>query len=229
MKRALALLVLAAVLATPWAAAAAPNEQREKVLLASAILDEIMKIPETGIPPSLLANAAGIAIIPNVLKVGIVVGGRFGSGILMLRNSQGQWSNPSFISLAGGSFGWQIGAQSTDVILVFKSKRSIEGIMNGKFTLGADAAVAAGPVGRSMEGATDTTLRAEILSYSRSRGLFAGVSLQGSALQIDDTANAAYYGHEGISARAILNGSAGAETPDVAALKNRLTRYAPYP
>lgn len=208
---------------------AAPDEGKEKVDLASVILDEIMQIPEKGIPPSLLANAAGIAIIPNVLKVGLVVGGRFGRGVLVLRNAGGGWSDPVFISLTGGSFGWQIGAQSTDVILVFKTARSIQGILNGKFTLGADAAVAAGPVGRNMSGAVDTTLRAEIYSYSRSRGLFAGVSLEGSALQVNDDANAAYYGPAYLGPRSIISGSVARETPDVTRLKAKLDHYVPRP
>ena len=221
------LAVLTAIAALAFPAAAAPDKQKEKIEQATAILDEIMAIPEKGIPPSLLNDAAGIAIVPNVIKIGLVVGGRFGSGVLMVRDEQGRWSNPSFISLAGGSLGWQIGAQSTDVILVFKNRRSIEGIMDGKFTLGADAAVAAGPVGRRMEGATDATLSAEIYSYSRSRGLFAGVSLEGSALQIDDKANAAYYGRQDITGRGILTGAAGRQTPEIARLKSKLAASTP--
>jgi lipid-binding SYLF domain-containing protein len=227
MMRILSVLILGLILLLPAPGMAAPDEQKEKVDLASAILDEIMRIPEQGIPPSLLADAAGIAIIPNVLKVGLVVGGRYGAGVLLLRGADGRWSNPSFISLTGGSFGWQIGAQSTDLICVFKRSRSIEGIMDGKFTLGADAAVAAGPVGRNVQGATDASLKAEIYSYSSSRGLFAGISLEGAALQIDEAANGLYYRNPGISARAILNGSGGFETPEVRELKERLVRYAP--
>jgi len=200
---------------------------KDKILLATDILEEIMGIPEKGIPPSLLNDAAGIAIIPNVIKIGFVIGGRHGTGVLLVRGEGGQWSNPSFISLTGGSLGWQIGAQSTDVILVFKNRKSIDGIMNGKFTLGADAAVAAGPVGRRGEAATDASLKAEIYSYSRSRGLFAGVSLEGSALQIDEEANASYYGRRDITARGILTGNAGGETPEISRLKAGLAASAP--
>lgn len=211
------------------AAYAAPDEERERIELASIILDEIMLIPEKGMPANLLANAAGIAVIPNLLKVGLMVGGRFGKGILSLRSEQGEWSDPVFISLTGGSLGWQIGAQATDVILVFKSPRSVNGILSGKFTLGADAAVAAGPVGRNMSGATDTTLHAEIYSYSRSRGLFAGVALEGSVLQIDDPLNADYYGARYLSPRSIINGSAGRETPEIGRLKEKLRLYSGRP
>ena len=208
-------------------AIAAPDEQQETVNLAGVILDEIMQIPEKGMPPSLLANANGIAVIPNVLKVGLVVGGRFGRGLLVLRTAGGGWSNPVFISLTGGSFGWQIGAQSTDVILVFKSERSTTGILNGKFTLGADAAVAAGPVGRNMSGAVDATLSAEIYSYSRSRGLFAGVSFEGSVLQVDDDANRAYYGAGYVSAQDVVKGIPAVDPPEVARLKAKLAHYVP--
>ncbi len=203
----------------------APDEQKEKVELATVVLDEIMAIPEQGIPPALLAGS-GIAILPNMLKVGVVVGGRYGTGVLLVRDDKGHWSNPVFISLTGGSVGWQLGAQSTDVILVFRSRRNIERLMDGTFTFGGDVGVAAGPVGRRLEGATDATFRSEIYSYSRSRGLFAGVSLEGSSLQIDNAATAAYYKQPGINAVDILKGTAGHETPEIARLRERLNHYA---
>ena len=218
-----AALVLTILLPAPCRA---ENKEQGKINASITVLEQVMAIPEKGIPPELLANAYGIAIVPNVIKVGFVIGGRYGTGILMVRQGGGHWSNPSFISLAGGSLGWQIGAQSTDVILVFKTRRSVDGIIKGKFTLGADAAVAAGPVGRRVEGATDVTLKAEIYSYSRSRGLFAGVSLEGSALQIDKKANAAFYGKPRVTASDILHGSALPESPAVSRLKKMLTAYA---
>lgn len=181
-------------------------KEAAKVNEATEVIKEISDIPEEGIPPSLLRNAYAVAVIPSVIKVGFVIGGRHGTGVLVLRKGSG-WSDPSLISLTGGSIGWQIGAQSTDVILVFKSKKSVDGIVSGKFTLGADAAVAAGPVGRRAEAATDAQLKAEIYSYSRSRGLFAGVSLEGSALEIDHEANEAYYGRSQITPDEIFAGS----------------------
>ena len=174
------LLALGAVMP---AAAADPDDQAE-VRKAAALLREIVRIPEKGMPPALLGNARRIAIIPGVIKVGFVIGGRRGSGIVLVRKDNGDWGTPSRITLTAGSLGWQIGVQSTDVILVFKTRKSVEGLMGGKFTLGADAGVAAGPVGRRAEAATDLQLKAEVYSYSRSRGLFAGVSLEGSALQV---------------------------------------------
>jgi lipid-binding SYLF domain-containing protein len=207
-------------------ASLAAGKETEKVVEAATVLEQIMSIPESAIPPSLLQDAYGIAIVPGVIKAGFFIGGRYGTGVVCVRNAAGKWSNPSFVSLAGGSFGWQIGAQSTDVILVFKTPRSIEGMMKGKFTLGADAAVAAGPVGRRVEGATDIALKAEILSYSRTRGFFAGVSLEGSALQIDDEANAAFYGRSNVRAEDIFD-NRGIVTPESALrLRQALATYA---
>lgn len=211
------------------AAKALAGKAEDKVSQAGTVLEEIMAIPESAIPPNLLANAHGVAIVPGVIKAGFVIGARYGTGVVLVRNSAGRWSNPCLISLAGGSFGWQIGAQSTDVILVFKSARSIEGLIKGKFTLGADAAVAAGPVGRRVEGATDIALKAEILSYSRSRGFFAGVSLEGSALQIDDEANAAYYQQSYVRANDVLYGAGLPSPPSAGRLREMLAIYSTPP
>ncbi|MEJ2698835.1 MAG: lipid-binding SYLF domain-containing protein [Desulfuromonadales bacterium] len=207
----------------------AADKLGEKVGAAVTVMQQIMSVPENAIPPELLKNAYGIAIIPGVIKAGFIVGGRYGTGVLAVREKSGNWSPPTFISLYGGSIGWQIGASSTDIILVFKTPRSVEGIMHGKYTLGADVAVAAGPVGRSAEAATDVQLKAEIYSYSRSRGIFAGISLEGAALKIDDDDNAQFYGKPGISARNILDGKVPMSPPSVAKLRKMLTQYAPSP
>jgi len=158
--RSLIRAVVAILLLTVSVSTALADETSKKVRQAADVAREIIELPEKGIPSALLKDAYGIAIIPGVIKVGFVVGGRHGTGILMVRTEGGGWSNPVFVSLTGGSVGWQIGAESTDVVLVFKSRRSIDGILKGKFTLGADAAVAAGPVGRSAEAGTDITLKA---------------------------------------------------------------------
>jgi lipid-binding SYLF domain-containing protein len=199
-------------------------DESAKVSASAEVLREILKIPEQLIPPALLKNAQGIAIIPGIIKAAFFLGGRYGSGVLLVHSKEGGWSNPVFFRLVGGGFGWQIGVQSTDVILVFKSNRSIEGITKGKFTLGADASVAAGPVGRSVEAATDMQLKAEIYSYSRNRGLFAGVSLEGAAMQIDNDANAAYYGKQGVQAGDIFVDQ-GTCSNTVEQLKKILTEY----
>lgn len=161
---------------------------------AQSTLGEIMAIPASQIPGKLLHEAEAVAIIPNVVKIGFVAGVRRGQGVLVVKDADGDWGLPTFVTLTGGSIGWQAGAQSTDVVLVFTTRRSVEGLLQGKFTLGADAAVSAGPVGRQVAAATDTNLKAEILSYSRSRGLFAGVALDGSAIQINGNEHQQYYG-----------------------------------
>jgi lipid-binding SYLF domain-containing protein len=152
-----------------------------------------MAAPLKAIPQSMLHDAEAIAVIPDVVKGGFVVGLRHGKGVVLIRDEAGGWQAPNFVTIAGGSVGFQIGVQSTDVILVFKTKKSVEGLLTGKFTIGADASAAAGPVGRQASAATDERLKAEIYSYSRARGLFAGVALDGNVLEVDHTANAAYY------------------------------------
>ncbi len=158
-----------------------------------AVFHEIMEIPAQAIPKSMLHDAYGVAIIPGVIKGSFVVGARYGTGVLMVRDQQGGWHAPVFITLTGGNIGWQVGVQATDVVLVFKTQQSVNGLLSGKFTLGADAAAAAGPVGRQASASTDGRLSAEIYSYSRSRGLFAGVSIDGSVIQVDSIDNATYY------------------------------------
>jgi lipid-binding SYLF domain-containing protein len=158
-------------------------EDADALRLAATLIREITAIPEKSVPPALLGNAHGIAIIPGVIKVSLVLGGRYGKGVLLVRKPAGGWEEPKEVTLTGGSLGWQVGVQSTDVILVFKSAKSVEGFAAGKITLGADASVAAGPVGRHAEAATDIQLRSEVYSYSRNRGLFVGVALEGSGLQ----------------------------------------------
>lgn len=160
---------------------------------ATRVIAETKELKLQAIPDSLLKDAQAVAIVPNVVKIGLIIGGRHGHGIVIVREPDGAWSKPTFVELSGGSVGWQVGVQSTDVVLVFKNRQGIESLLQGnKFTLGADAAVAAGPIGRQASAATDEQLRAEVFSYSRSRGLFAGVSLDGSVLSVDNAANAAY-------------------------------------
>ncbi len=176
-----------------WQSTKAQWREEEMVQESLTVLDEMMQTPAQAIPQQLLSGAEGIAIIPKVIKGGFMVGARYGRGTLLVRDNNGGWHAPVFVSITGGSFGWQVGVQSTDVILVFKTKKSIEGILTKKFTLGVDAAAAAGPIGRQASAATDVQLDAEIYSYARSRGLFLGASLDGSMLQMDGVANAAYY------------------------------------
>ncbi|TWH99103.1 lipid-binding SYLF domain-containing protein [Luteimonas cucumeris] len=187
----LLLTMLACLL--PTLAFAGSNEE-ERARNALRVLTEIQAIPESAIPDKLLDEARAIAVIPDSIKAGLVIGGRRGHGVLAVKNPDGTWSNPSFITLTGGSIGFQAGVQAADIVLVFRSDRGLDSIVNGKFTLGADAGVAAGPLGRNASTATDGQLKAEIWSWSRARGLFAGVALDGAVLSIDDDANEAVYG-----------------------------------
>lgn len=202
-----AFILLSLLLALP---AAAATKQEKKVADATDVIDQLLRIPEQSIPPSLLARAYAIAVIPNVIKVGFGLGARRGKGILVVRREDNSWSNPAFITLTGGSFGFQIGAQSTDIILVFKTRDGVEGINNGKLTLGADASIAAGPVGRHTSAATDVTFKAEVYSYSRSRGLFAGIALEGAGITMDRKSNAAFYGSSSITPKQIFESSGNA-------------------
>jgi lipid-binding SYLF domain-containing protein len=220
-------LLLCLGLMLPAAAFASSEDELAKE--AAEVVEELAGIPESGIPARLLEDAYAIAVIPDVIKVGFLLGGRHGRGLLVVRTPEREWSNPAFITLTGGSFGFQAGVQSTDVILVFKRRDSIDNIVNGKVTLGADAAIAAGPVGRRGEAATDSELKAEIYSYSRSKGLFAGVSLEGAALQIDGSANAKFYAQPGISANTILEDLALRRPASARTFIQTLNRYAPKP
>ena len=180
------LTALVFALAPVCAAVAAPPPV-ETLADASTVLDELAAIPLKGIPPALLKDAHGVAIIPRVIKAGLVVAGRGGHGVVLTKDATGVWGEPTFINFGGGSVGFQVGVSATDVVLVFREKKSLDRLLEGKakFKLGGDVAVAAGPVGRTLEGATDGKLQAEIYSYSRSKGLFAGVSVEGAILHAD--------------------------------------------
>jgi lipid-binding SYLF domain-containing protein len=219
---------LAALLLTNFVTIPALARTEEQTIRASGeVLQEFLDLQVRQIPESMLAEAHGVAIIPGVIKLGLVVGGQRGHGVVVIRERDGSWRAPLFVTITGGSVGWQAGAQSTDFVLVFKTQKSVEGLLRGKFTLGADAAIAAGPVGRRAEAATDTSLQAEIYSYSRSRGLFAGVSLEGSALQVDDLANATYYSTIGPQGAPVVPPAALQLVDTVARLTNHAPLIAP--
>ncbi len=187
-------LLLATFALAPLAHAGGAEDARARN--AIRVMTDIQAIPESAIPDKLLDEARALVVVPDTIKAGLVLGGRRGHGLLSVKNADGTWSNPSFIKLTGGSIGLQAGVQSSDVVLAFRTDRGLESIVNGKFTLGADAGVAAGPMGRSASTATDGELKAEIWSWSRARGLFAGVALDGAVLSIDDAANESVYGRD---------------------------------
>jgi lipid-binding SYLF domain-containing protein len=198
----LGLLLLASFAAPPLHAQA---REESKLLVATEVLAELRGQRDDMIPDRLLQGAYGIAVIPDVTKIAFVVGGRRGNGVLVVRDATGRFTNPVFVSLTGGGVGWQIGWQSTDIVLVFTTRRGVEGLAGGQLTLGAGASVAAGPLGRQGEAAAG--LNAEVLSYSRNRGLFAGVSLDGTVLAIESGSNARFYGRSGVLASEILGGA----------------------
>jgi lipid-binding SYLF domain-containing protein len=215
MKRSLllaALLCMAAVSTFPAPAGAqdnvAPTREDARLVTATDVLEMQRSTPDQNIPAWLMQRAYGVAVIPEVIKGALFLfGGRYGNGVLTVRNAQGRFSNPIFITLAGGSVGFQIGATSTDVVLVFVTQRSVQNFARGKFTLGVDASVAAGPVGRQGEAAAG--VNAEIYSYSRSRGLFAGVALDGTVLAFDRGANRAFYANREVTTDMITSGQVG--------------------
>ncbi len=174
-------------------AAATPDA---KVMAASEVLKDMLVTPARGIPHAILEDAEGVVIIPEVIKIGFIVGVQRGYGVVLMREDNRAWSLPKFVTITAGSVGWQLGAESSDFVIVFKTRKSVQGLMQGKFTIGADANAAIGPVGRQIGAATDAKLGAEIYTYARSRGLFAGVSLAGSSLDIDRLAEAQYYGSQ---------------------------------
>ncbi len=204
---------LFALLATSTADAASREEKR--VGDAADVLDQLLRIPEKTVPPALLSRAYAVAVIPNVVKAAFGLGARRGKGIIVIRQDDNSWSNPAFIKLTGGSVGWQAGVQSTDIILVFKTRKGVDGIENGRLTLGADASVAAGPLGRQTSLATDIEFKAEVYSYSRNRGLFAGIALEGAGVTMDRKANAAFYGSSSMSPEKIFVSSPNI-APDIA-------------
>jgi SH3 domain-containing YSC84-like protein 1 len=194
MKAVKAAVVMLMVLA-PVSGALAQSDEADRVREAGVILGEIMAAPDKSIPTSVLEQAEAIAVFPSTIKGAFLVGGQRGKGVISVRDAaRGGWSNPGFLTLTGGSFGLQIGGQAVDIILVVNNRRGLEHLLQNQFEIGGEASVAAGPVGRDAAASTDIQLRAEMLSYSRTRGLFAGISLKGAAIRQDQDANQSFYG-----------------------------------
>ena len=217
------LIVTMLLVAAASAMAAAPSKDDiKRVADAGTVIRELRSAPDSGIPDSIWDRARCVAVMPGVKKAAFLIGGEFGKGVVSCRTALG-WSAPVFLTLEKGSFGAQIGAESTDVVLLIMNERGMERLLQDKVTLGADASLAAGPIGRSGTAATDAQLTAEMLSYSRSRGLFAGIDLSGGLLRPDNNASRAFYGHA-VANRELLFGRAteripAAANPFIAALK----------
>jgi SH3 domain-containing YSC84-like protein 1 len=184
----------------------ADGSKERKILRASQlVLEEIQKSPDQQIPMNLISNAKAIIVFPTMLKAGFFVGARYGKGIASVRAEEtGEWGPPAFLFTTGGSFGFQFGAQAIDLILLVMSQRGLEGLLNEQFTLGGDIAISAGPIGRHAEASSDVFMQGEIYSYSRSKGLFGGVSLKGTIITNDSDANLTYYGQPYTSEEILL-------------------------
>jgi SH3 domain-containing YSC84-like protein 1 len=192
------------MLSTAMWCGAADNSPEKHIRESAAVLNEIMSAKDRGIPEDLLEKAKCVGIIPNLKRAGFIVGAKYGKGIVTCRTAGG-WSAPEFVRVEGGSIGLQIGAGETDVVFLVMNERGMNRLMEDKFTVGGDASVMAGPVGRSAEAETDAMMHAEILAWSRSRGIFAGISLEGATLRPDKDENRALYGPD-VTPREILHG-----------------------
>jgi len=197
--------------------------EKERVRRSVEVFQDLLNLPEKGIPPALLKKGQAIAIIPGLLKAAYVIGGEHGKGVIVVRLDNGEWSDPAFIEMTGGSLGFQIGVEKSDIILVFKDKASVATIAGGKFTLGGGASVAAGPVGRSAQASTDVNFESEVYSYSKAKGAFAGISINGASLQMDQDANERFYRKFGITVDDILSQNLSAP-PEARELRNILDR-----
>jgi SH3 domain-containing YSC84-like protein 1 len=213
----------------PLGAADDDTKEADRVRNAGKVAKEIMDIPDD-IPQDLIDKADCVIVLPSVLKAAFIVGASYGRGVMTCRggeNFRGPWSAPSMMALEGGSFGFQIGGQATDFVLLIMNERGASAILSSKVKLGADASAAAGPVGRTAAAATDVTMRAEVLTYSRSRGLFAGVSLEGSTLRPDNDANERLYGKK-VEAKAIVFRKAVPAPASAKLLIATLTKHSPH-
>ena len=200
----------------------AQEKEEDKIKASISVLNDFSQMKEN-IPAQLLSLSQGIIIVPKMINAGLMIGGKHGKGIAMIRTKNGEWSDPIFVAITGGSVGAQIGVQATDLILVFKSSKTLKEIGKGSFTLGGDLSVAAGPVGRSSSAQTDYKLEAEVYSYSRSKGLFAGITLNGAALSVDAKANNEFYDNSS-DANTILT-SSHSNSDLVSDLKGKLENF----
>ena len=193
MKKLLVVCVLASLSAGAWAAGETPTKAEDRLKAAATVLDEIQSAPDTGIPEDVLGSAECVAVVPSLLNGGFIVGARYGKGVATCRTPKG-WSAPAFFSIKGGTFGLQIGGQAVDLVMLVMNQDGMRNLLKSKFNLGADASVAAGPVGRHAAADTDWKLKAQVLSYSRARGVFAGLELDGAAIDQDKDTTRDFYG-----------------------------------
>jgi SH3 domain-containing YSC84-like protein 1 len=170
------------------------SDAAKRVEAATKVLDEIMATPDKGIPEDVLSSAKCVAVVPSMMKAGFIVGGRYGKGVATCRTASGHWSAPAPFTIAGGDFGLQIGGEAIDLVMLVMNDKGMNNLLSSKFKIGADASAAAGPVGRQAEGSTDWKMRSELLTYSRARGVFAGITLNGAVVKQDDDSTRLLYG-----------------------------------
>ena len=221
-------LFLVAIILLSSSVVFAANEVNDRVVRAAIVLKEITQAPDKGIPQDLLDKSVCVAVIPGMIKGGFIIGANYGKGLMSCRinGGTGPWSAPSMTLLEGGSFGLQIGAQSVDLILVIMNLSGLESLLDSKFTLGGDASVAAGPVGRTAAAETDAWMSAKILAYSRSRGLFGGLVIKGGVIRPDNDANHVLYGKE-VEPRSILLYKTDTVPKDAKIFLDEITRISP--
>jgi lipid-binding SYLF domain-containing protein len=227
MKRIGLSLVALLILSAPVRIAAnTPANERERARKAAAAFTEIMSAMDQGIPQQLLDRAQCVAVFPSVKKGGFIVGGQYGKGLISCRRQEGSWGSPAFFTIGGGSFGLQIGGQAVDLVMLIMNKTGVEGLLQDKFEIGAGAAVSAGPVGRNTHVSTDVLLKSQIVSYSRSRGLFAGLELKGAVISQDLAAHKDIYGQELSAKEIIVDGKVRAPA-SIRMFTQALTKFSP--
>ena len=227
MKKLLLLTLMASLCNLAFAAAAdvQPKESKasDRVQAAGDVLNEIESAPDSGIPQEVLGRAECVAVVPSMLKGGFIVGAKYGRGLASCRTPKG-WSAPAFFTITGGSVGFQIGGQAVDLVMLIMNNDGMQHLLSSQFALGADASVAAGPVGRHAEGNTDWKMRAQVLTYSRARGVFAGVTLNGAVVKQDKDSTREFYGHM-MTSKAALTGEVE-PTPAANAFLTTLAKWA---
>ncbi len=204
-------------------AASSDTKLVDRLNNATHVLNEIMATPDKSIPTSILSNATCVAVVPSYKKAAFVIGGDYGQGVVTCKTANGKWSAPAFIQMAGGSFGFQIGGQATDLVLIAVNQRGFQDLLKSKFKIGGDAAASAGPVGRNAAAATNITLKAELLTYSRSQGLFAGIDLNGTVVNQNTEDTRTFYGHD-VPFATILKGEV-ATPPSARPFVRTVARY----
>lgn len=221
-------LAFASVLAAGRVADAAQAEEAKRIAQSVEVLENLTGAADVAIPDYILERAEAIVVIPTLMKAGFVIGAEHGKGIMSVRDrTGGTWSAPSFVTMTGGSIGWQIGVQAVDLVLVVTNQDGITELLESEFTIGASASVAAGPVGRSADAATDAQMSAKILAYSRARGLFAGASIEGASLRPDEDANRRFYGAAVTPAQVFAMPASTSEAPAAADWRAAVARVTP--